>query len=205
MAQTTLEEPFPDGTPARTPKRASLDKTRYTSETFMAPEWDGVWTRCWLFAGLASDIPEAGDYFVFNIGRESVLVLRDEDATVRAFYNVCQHRGNRLFTSESGCVAQIACPYHGWTYALDGVLTTIPDEAQFRPPVDRSTRSLKPVRVELWAGMVWINMDSAAVSLADYLGPIVENLAAFRFEDMVLAQHQTVLLHANSKLSLIHN
>ncbi len=199
MAQTTLEQPFPDGTPARTAKRASLDKARYTSPAFMAPEWEGVWTRCWLFAGLVSDIPESGDYFVYNIGRESVLVLRDETDAVRAFYNVCQHRGNRIFTSESGSVAQLACPYHGWTYALDGALTTIPDEAQFQPPVDRATRSLKTVRVECWAGMVWVNMDSDAPPLVDYLGPIVDNLAAFRFENMVLAQHQTVLLAANWK------
>jgi phenylpropionate dioxygenase-like ring-hydroxylating dioxygenase large terminal subunit len=71
------------------------------------------------------------------------VVLRDEQGEIRAFYNVCQHRGNRIFTNESGSVRQVACPYHGWRYALDGALVEVPDEERFCPTVDKSQRSLK--------------------------------------------------------------
>lgn len=199
MTQLTREESSVDGISCRTEKRAVLSASRYTSESFMTLEWERVWTRSWLFTGLLSDIPDAGDYYIYSIGRESIVILRDDKLQVQAFYNVCQHRGNRLFTSTDGCVQQIACPYHGWQYRLDGTLDRVPDEALFEPPVDSAKRSLKPVRWESWAGMVWITMDPDAPSLEAYLGPITGNLAGYRFENMVLAKQQTVALEANWK------
>ena len=179
--------------------RATLNKQNYTSAAVLAAEWNSIWTRCWLFAGLVVDLPDAGDYFVFGIGRESIVVLRDDESNIRAFYNVCQHRGNRIFTSESGSVAQVACPYHGWRYALDGALVEVTDAERFCPAVEKSERSLKPVQLTLWAGMVWINMDLDAAPLENYLGPIIDNLAPYQLENMVLTGHQTVSLDANWK------
>ncbi len=199
MPQRTLEEAFPNGQQARTPQRAALDKRDYTEPATLAAEWEAIWTRCWLFAGLESDLPDPGDFFVYNIGRESVIVLRDSRHEIRAFYNACQHRGNRILTSESGSVRQLACPYHGWRYGLDGRLGDIPDAERFSPPVDPAERSLKPVRLARWAGIIWINMDPDADSLASYLGPIIDNLTPYQFENMVLAGHQTVALDANWK------
>jgi phenylpropionate dioxygenase-like ring-hydroxylating dioxygenase large terminal subunit len=199
MPQFTREEAFPDGLQARPHERAVLEKRDYTDPDVLHAEWDAIWTRCWLFAGLESDLPDPGDFFVYNIGRESIIVLRDERQKIRAFYNVCQHRGNRILTSGSGCVQQVACPYHGWRYNLDGRLAEIPDEERFSPPVDRDERSLKPVSLALWGGMVWINMDPDAGSLASYLGPVIDRLSPYRFENMVLAKHQTVALEANWK------
>ncbi len=199
MPQVTVEESFPGGLQARTAARARLDKERYTSASRTAAEWDGIWTRCWLFAGLVCDLPDPGDYFLYHIGRESIVVMRDSQAQIRAFYNVCQHRGNRIFTNDSGSVQQIACPYHGWRYDLEGALLEVPDEERFCPPVKKSERSLKPVKLELWAGMVWLNMDTDAGPLKDYLGPIIDNLSPYHFENMVLAKHQTVTLGANWK------
>ena len=179
--------------------RATLNKQNYTSASVLAAEWSSIWTRCWLFAGLVADLPDAGDYFVFEVGRESIVVLRDDETNIRAFYNVCQHRGNRIFTSESGSVGQIACPYHGWRYALDGRLVEVPDAERFCPAVEESERSLKPVQLTLWAGMVWVNMDLDAAPLENYLGPIIDNLAPYQLENMVLTGHQTVSLDANWK------
>ena len=199
MPQITTEQPFPGGVRPRTAHRAVLDTGRYTDPAFMAREWDGIWSRCWLFAGLESDLPDPGDYFIYELGRESVLVLRDEEGQVRAFYNVCQHRGNRIFSNDSGSVRQVACPYHGWRYNLDGKLAEVPDRERFCTAVSPAERSLKPLRLECWAGMVWVNMDAQAMPLAEYLGPIADELAPYRFEDMVLAAHQTVALDANWK------
>jgi len=198
MTQITTEELFSDGLAPRTAERAQLDAHRYTSEDFMSAEWEGVWSRCWLFAGLVADVPDDGDYFVYELGRESVVILRD-DQQLRAFYNVCQHRGNRIFTNQSGFVRQVACPYHGWKYALDGSLMEVPDTERFCPSVSPAERSLKPLKLEVWAGMVWINMDPDAMPLADYLGKIMANLAPYQFDNMVLAAHQSVTLDANWK------
>lgn len=199
MPQVTREESFAGPVSARTPQRSRLDKRRYIDPAHIEAEWENIWTRCWLFAGRVSDIPDLGDYFVYALGRESIVVLRDESGEVRAYYNVCQHRGNRIFTSASGSVAQVACPYHGWRYALDGKLVHIPDEERFCPAVDKGERSLKPVQLALWAGMVWLNMNPDAKPLAHYLGPIIDNLTPYQMENMVLAKHQTVMLDANWK------
>jgi len=199
MAQVTTAEDFPGGPVARTPRRARLDKARYTDPSRASAEWEGIWTRCWLFAGLVSDLPEPGDYFTYNIGKESIVLMRNDAGAIQAFYNVCQHRGNRIFTSDSGSVRQIACPYHGWRYGLDGKLLEVPDAERFCPEVNSEERSLKPVRHEEWGGMVWVNMDSQAQPLKKFLGPIMENLAPYHFENMQLAKHQTVSLGANWK------
>ena len=120
MTQKTIELPAAGGPQVRTARRAALDAERYTTRDFMRQEWDAIWSRCWLYAGLVSDVADAGDYFLFNVGRESVVVTRSDDGQLRAFYNVCQHRGNRLLAAGSGVVSRFACPYHGWQYGLDG-------------------------------------------------------------------------------------
>ncbi|MFK8020554.1 MAG: SRPBCC family protein [Pseudomonadales bacterium] len=204
MAQTTIEQAFEakagcNALQARTAQRAELNGTRYTSAEVLEREWLNVWTKSWLFAGLLSDVNEPGDYFTYQVGRESVIVVCGDDSELRAFYNVCQHRGNRLLSGEAGCVGQFTCPYHGWSYSLDGALNKVPDAERFSPPVSLTDRSLKPVQLEQWAGMVWVNLDPDAQPLSDFLGPIIENLAPYHFENMVLTQHQTVALDANWK------
>jgi len=199
MPQPYLYSDFANGLPARAGQQASLDAERYTSAAFMEREWDGIWTRSWLLAGLVCDLEEPGDYFVFNLGRESVIVSRTESGDIAAVYNVCQHRGNRIMTNEHGSVRAISCPYHGWTYDLNGRLQSVPDEARFVQGVSREDHSLKPVQVATWAGLVWINMDLEAPSLETFLGDVIPALAPYHFENMVLVADQTVTLDANWK------
>lgn len=199
MTQTTTFENFSNGLTARAPCEGKLHKEHYTSADFMQREWEEVWTQCWLHAGLVSDLEEAGDYFTFELGRESIVVTRQEDDSLAAFYNVCQHRGNRIFSNRSGSVNEIVCPYHGWRYTLAGELCKVPDAERFHPPVDSAQRSLKPVRLETWAGLVWVNMNADAQPLRHYLGDIVDQLTPYHFENMVLAQHQSVSLATNWK------
>lgn len=199
MAQTTVEQASADGSAARTAQRASLNKQRYISEEFADQEWRRVWSMTWLFAGLVADVPDPGDYFVYEVGAESIVVLRGDDGQLHAFYNVCQHRGNRIFSNPSGSVQQIACPYHGWRYHLDGQLAHVPDAERFCPPPTADKQSLKSVKVEIWAGLVWLNMDPESTSLIEFLGPVAQKLAPYHFENMRLVKHQTVALDANWK------
>lgn len=199
MPQPYLYSDFANGLPARAARQASLDAERYTAAAFMQREWEGIWTRSWLLAGLLCDLEEPGDYFVFNLGRESIIVSRTESGELAAVYNVCQHRGNRIMTNEFGSVRAISCPYHGWTYDLDGRLQSVPDEDRFVQGIACETHSLKPVQVDTWAGLVWINMDLEAPSLETFLGDVIPELAPYHFENMVLVGDQTVTLDANWK------
>lgn len=189
-----------DGAPAALPStKARLDGPRYTGAEIMAREWDHMWRKTWLIAGLAQDVAESGDFFTFDLGRESILISRTEKGDLSAVYNVCQHRGNKLQMNSMGAVKAHVCPYHGWTYALDGTLTHVPDRERFSQGVDCAAKSLKHVKVESFAGYVWINMDPDCAPLSQFLGPIMEQLAPFRIEDMRIVRDQSVHLDANWK------
>ena len=105
---------------------------RYISRDFMELEWEHVWTKVWLLGGRSDDIPEPGDYICTDIGKESVLIVRQPDGSVKAFHNVCLHRGNRLRPEGIGKGAEnFRCMYHHWTYGLDGAIEHIPDLSSF--------------------------------------------------------------------------
>ena len=92
------------------------DPSRYYSPEFMRLEWQKLWPRVWLLAGVGSDIPEEGDYFTFAIGAEEFVLVRQADGGVRAFYNVCPHRGNRVVLNEHGSVSRFTCAFHAWQF-----------------------------------------------------------------------------------------
>lgn len=202
MPQTTTYSDFPSGPPARTGKKAVLDTDRYTAPAFMAREWQTVWTKTWLLAGIEQDVREPGDYFKFEIGREAIIVVRTEAGALAAFYDACQHRGNKLIVNERGSVPAFTCPYHGWTYDLDGTLKMVPDAERFSRGIHYDDLSLTTVKVDVWAGLVWINMDPQAPPLATFLGSVIDTLEPYHFENMVLASDQTVTLDANWKTAV---
>ena len=176
-----------------------LTAERYISREWMAREQAELWSKVWLFACLERDVAEPGDFVVFDIANESILISRSAEGVLGAFYNVCQHRGMRLACEPAGCVKSFVCPYHGWTYRPDGRLTVAPDHERFTGGVDRNERSLKNVRVEAWAGLVWICMDSDAPSLAEFLNLTIERIAPYRLHDMTLVADQTCQLDCNWK------
>jgi len=145
---------------------------RYISADWAAKEFDRVWRRVWQFACLARDIPRVGDHEVYEIGTESVIVVRTAPDTIRAFVNVCLHRGRKLRTS-GGHVARFRCPFHGFTWQLDGTLQSVPCSWDF-PLLDRDSYRLPEVAVDTWRGFVFVNLDPAAGPLADHLGTFEE-------------------------------
>ncbi|NBW75610.1 MAG: aromatic ring-hydroxylating dioxygenase subunit alpha [Sphingomonadaceae bacterium] len=157
---------------------------RYWSPEFMQREWGHIWTKSWLIGGLVEQIPNAGDYFTYEIGRESILVTRGEDGQVRAFYNVCPHRGNRLVEAEQGHAKAIACAYHGWRFAPEGDLKFVPCPEDFAGGTPCGRVKLSEVRCEVFAGFVWVNLDPQAPTLAEHLGPIMPQIACYQMEQM---------------------
>ncbi|MDP4916641.1 MAG: Rieske (2Fe-2S) protein, partial [Haliea sp.] len=137
---------------------AVAGKEGYFSREYMQREWDKLWTRSWLIAGIESDIQEVGDFFLFSIRDESIIVTRTEEG-IKAFYNVCSHRGARLVWDERGNRKVFVCPFHSWSFHNNGTLRRITDEEYFKPEVVAHRPGLKPVHCDTLAGIVFINMD----------------------------------------------
>nr|WP_087572963.1 aromatic ring-hydroxylating dioxygenase subunit alpha [Sphingomonas sp. CDS-1] len=173
---------------------------RYTSRAFMEAEWENVWTKSWLITLRADEIPEAGDFIVEEIGPESILIVRQDDGAIKAFYNVCQHRGNKLVWEAAGSMASFTCPYHSWRFELDGRCSYVQDPEDFPggDPCDRA--SLVDVACEQFSGFVWINMDPDCASLRDSLGPIWDEWLAYPLDNMVRVQATSVRMPCNWKL-----
>jgi phenylpropionate dioxygenase-like ring-hydroxylating dioxygenase large terminal subunit len=155
--------------------------TRLEQQRILMPSWQIV---CHV-----NSIPKAGDYETFDLGPESVVVLRDRDGSIRAFHNVCRHRGARLLDGAGNCPATITCPYHGWTYRHDGGLIGMPVRESF-PGLDRAEHGLRTVRTDIAFGFVFVCLapDSefgAPPPVSRAWGKLGEELAPYRCEEMV--------------------
>jgi phenylpropionate dioxygenase-like ring-hydroxylating dioxygenase large terminal subunit len=175
-----------------------IDKRRYTSNEFFELERERLWPRVWLLAARASDVPERGTYATFELLHESILLTND-GSEIRAFHNVCRHRGHRLRPCGKGKATALNCTYHGWTYRLDGRLTHVLDEHTFAGGVPREERSLVPLACSVHAGFVWVAFDRDAPPLRDYLGPMAEALERYDLVQWVVSQSVTIRLEANWK------
>src|SRR5262245_1148210 len=143
-------------------------------------EREAIFGRAWLNVGRVEQLPKPGSYFTreLDAARTSVVVVRDTSGEVRAFHNVCRHRGNKLVWSDypaeetSGFCRQFTCKYHGWRYALDGQLTFVQQESEFFE-LDKSDYGLAAVHVDVWEGFIFVNLDrGGVVPLREYLGDL---------------------------------
>jgi Rieske 2Fe-2S family protein len=159
------------------------------SPEFYELERDAIFRRAWLNVGRVDDVPRNGSWFTKDVvaARTSVLVTRGMDGEIRAFHNVCRHRGNKLVWTNSpledscGAARQFACKYHGWRYGLDGGCTYVHQEDQFFD-IDKADLGLAPVHCEVFAGFIFVNLDDTPrQSLRDYLGPMVGALEHYPF------------------------
>ena len=177
-----------------------IDARRYISREFMRLEWERIWTKVWLLGARELDIPEPGDYVVTEIGRESILIVRQQDGGIRAFYNVCQHRGSRLRACGLGSTESFKCQYHHWDYNLDGTYRRIPDIETF--PQGKPPYGLTEVRCETWGSFVWFTLNESPPSLAEFLDPIAHHLDPYQFHKMVQTRDITVEWDCNWKTSV---
>ena len=154
----------------------SLAAPFYTSQDFFDLDMSAIFTKHWLFVAAEAELPEPGDFVTVEVGPSSVIIVRDDDEQVRAFHNVCRHRGSRILDDDRGSVGNLVCPYHHWTYGVDGCLR----HADNQPTTfDRSRFGLKPVRVRSVGGLVFIclageppaDFDDVAARIEPYLAP----------------------------------
>ncbi len=186
----------------------SLPGHYYTSSAIFAQEFERIFTKRWLYVGRASEIATVGDFLLFDLAptragpepvpHESIIVVRGSDAEVRSFYNVCRHRGARM-CSEAGRGQTIRCPYHAWTYALDGRLIGAPNMADVAG-FSREDYPLRPVATAVWEGFVFINLADEPVPFAEAFAPIHDKLGPWQLDRLVLAQEVEYEVAANWKL-----
>ena len=162
---------------------AALDARLYRDPQVAELEQERIFSRTWQLAAHVSQLSEPGTYLTTSAGREPVLVIRDEEGELRAFRNVCRHRGSRLLSGSGECGKAIRCRYHGWTYRLDGDLIGVP-EARSIAGLDKSALPLFPARVEVLCGLIFVNLDVDARPLADQVAGLPERLAPYRIETL---------------------
>lgn len=187
-----LEESMPDQGLAPVPF------SDYTSAERADREQDHLWSRVWQWACHETHVQDVGAYHVYDLADRSVIVIRTEGG-LRGFLNACQHRGTQLKPPGScGFSNTIRCPFHGWTWHLDGTLAEVPCDWDF-PQVRPETHALPEVQVDTWGGFVFVNFDPDAAPLVDYLGVLPDHLAHTDYADRVVEAHVVKRLPANWK------
>jgi len=176
-------------------------KDYYCDETFET-ELKHVWYRSWIYAGRESEIARQGDFKSLRIGSQNLLLVRNEDGQINGFHNTCRHRGSELCSKEQGNLQSknISCPYHRWTYSLDGALIRTPHlipTDDFRP----EEYSLYPVSVKQWRGSLFVNLDESRLNSFDSsLDPSPNHLDNWPLEELVLAHSYETRILCNWKI-----
>ncbi len=180
----------------------------FVSREYAAQEDERLWSKVWQMAGRLEDIPEVGDFFTYNILDESIIVIRTAPDTIKAFYNVCPHRGRQLVNtpddqnSVRGKKKNFVCGFHGWTYNLDGENTYVLDPDDWKGALTKERTCLSQLNVDTWAGWVYINMNPDCEPLRDFLEPAATVLDPFEFEEMRYKWRQWVIYPCNWKTAI---
>jgi phenylpropionate dioxygenase-like ring-hydroxylating dioxygenase large terminal subunit len=170
---------------------APLPPWTYTNPELFELEYDAFFLRRWQFVGHVNEVPEPGDFMTADIGRDSVFVIRGKDNELRAFQNVCRHRGSRLLEEKGNCRGVIKCPYHGWTYKLDGSLLGVPMEDNF-PDFDRSEYGLHEIQLDIFHGFVFVRVRGDGPGVAEEFAHTERYFELYGVEDYVPCMQTSV-------------
>ncbi|HKY19858.1 MAG TPA: SRPBCC family protein [Vicinamibacterales bacterium] len=180
-----LEKRYPEGFPAL----PELPLGRYTDREFFEIEKEYMWKRTWILVGFANEVPDPGSFKAIDVLGHPVILARDKAGEIRAFHNVCKHRGAKVCQTHTGVAANFRCPYHSWTYDLEGKLIFVPDEHEF-PGLDKSTKSLSKLRCERLGNLIFVCFDLNARPLTEFFSGISDLMADVPFDRVAL--HDTL-------------
>ena len=172
---------------------------RYTSEAFARAERERMWPKVWQYAAREEDLPEAGDYIVYENAGRSFLVSRQADGSVRAFHNVCLHRGRKLRT-EDGCADSFTCPFHGFAWNKDGSFKGMPCAWDFGH-LDHADMTLPEAEVGRWGGYIFLREEPGGPSLEEYLAPLPDHFKRWRHEECATVMRVAKEVPANWKVT----
>jgi phenylpropionate dioxygenase-like ring-hydroxylating dioxygenase large terminal subunit len=180
-----------------------VPKDHYLSREFLRLEKERLWPKVWQVACREEELPRVGSFIAYDIMDESIVVVRTSATELKAFYNVCQHRGRRLVEG-SGQINHFHCRFHGWQYRLDGSVSRVLDRQDWDGCPDVSDRdlSLEPLLVDTWAGWVFVNPDRNAKPLAEFLGAVPKHLDPYEIQKMRYRWYVSVKVPCNWKVGL---
>jgi phenylpropionate dioxygenase-like ring-hydroxylating dioxygenase large terminal subunit len=161
----------------------SLPAWTYCDAEFFAVEMDRVMRPSWQIVCHLSDVPRAGDYHILEFLNESIVVMRGQNDALSAFINVCRHRGARILTGPAGNAKSVVCPYHAWTYNLDGSLRGIPQREAYGD-IDTSKLCLPKVELEIFEGFIFVRLERGGPAVAEMMAPYRDEIALYRFDDL---------------------
>ena len=177
----------------------SLNQRYYIDEGIYNLEINNIFHKHWLFAGHISQVPDKGDYFLFEFSNESIIIVRNKNNKLKAHINVCRHRGSKICLDKKGNKNLLTCPYHAWSYDLDGVLISareMPGDFKFEH------NSLIPVHLELIGGFIFISLSKNPLSLNNLKRDLNETLELFGLDCLKLVKHKSYSIPANWKLAV---
>jgi Rieske 2Fe-2S family protein len=197
--QTTATRAFRKTADSFTSGAKTLPQRYFISLEIFAKEQAGIFSSQWVSVGHQSQIAKAGDYFVQEVAGESLIIVRDQKGEVRGFYNVCRHRGTRLCEDQTGHSSTIQCPYHAWTYGLDGRLVGAPhmDKVQ---GFDKAEHSLHAINLALWEGFIFVNLADEPTPLEGVFAPLAGKFTHWNLPKLRSAKRIEYDVRANWKL-----
>lgn len=184
--------------PSGFPPLPDIPSARYTDAGFYRLELERVFKTGWLYAAHETEIAAPGDYKLFDRMGQSVIVCRDKGGMIRAFHNTCRHRGSAILTQPKGKIGRFVCPYHAWSYALDGGLAIVPEAFNFAG-LNKASLGLAALRCEAWRGLIFINFGDDPCSLLDFLGAIPRQASGFPLERLEFKAAETIRVDCNWK------
>ena len=161
-----------------------LPVSAYTSQEWFDREQERIFSRTWAFAGFVEDVGEPGQYVSVQAGLNNVFIVMGRDRRLRAFHNICRHRGTQLLRAAGKAGRAIVCPYHDWTYDLEGCLLTPPVLKKHFPGADLQGIGLKKAAVDTWRGMLWVHPDPDAGPVMQWFGDVEPHLGPHRVESL---------------------
>ena len=177
----------------------TLPQKYFVSPEVYEEEQEKIFAHHWVLVGHQTEVSKPGDFFVRDVAGESIIIVRDKDGEVRAFYNVCRHRGTRLCEETSGHGSAIQCPYHAWTYGLDGRLIGAPHMDEVHG-FDRDDYSLQTVNARVWEGFIFVNLASDTMPLEKWFAPLKGKFAEWNLPNLRSAKRVEYNVKANWKL-----
>jgi phenylpropionate dioxygenase-like ring-hydroxylating dioxygenase large terminal subunit len=185
----------------RAPKVTKVSRENYISPEFHKAEKDRLWPAVWQVACREEQIPNPGDYIVYDVADETIVVVRNQARDFDAFFNVCPHRGRQIMEG-CGHAVNFRCPYHNWTFDLAGRNIALQDKQDWQGTLESETIDLVRVKTGRWGGFVWINMDPASETLEEFLSPVPSFLDPFELESMRFRWALELHVDCNWKVAL---
>jgi Rieske 2Fe-2S family protein len=188
--------------------KSTLKGELYTSPTIFKLEKENIISKSWILVGFAYEVEKPGQYIATKVENENVLIVRGKDSVLRAFLNACRHRGAKLCSDSSGKTGAIRCPYHSWTYSLDGSLIGVPNTSHCREElVNNENYGLESVHLEVWHGMIWVNLSENPESIEKSLDAQIlerfgelDTFSRYQIHNLQVAHRKDYEVEANWKL-----